>query len=634
MSSSEVKQLRNAGNYKEALELAIQERNENDNEWTQMSLFWSLYQYCKNVLIPQGDKDTAKEYLDRMGELLPTMRDDKGLGEKCYQKMHNMLLPHADVMRRCNDLAKSDPEQAMKELLQIPLTEIDDSQHESYGWILYRYLKVVMADSYDGDMLSDMNQLLNTYLGLHCERPSLLHSAVLFVVLKYAKTHDDFDFNGFFTSWNPENLREEDWKGKTTTDTDGKKHEYKSLAEECADLCYKAVKMTNDKGAIEWLTGFYEEVLQKNPSNENCIRNCAQLYILSGDKDKARELYSKIILQAGNKYYLWHEYALLVEENDVKIGLLLKALTLEKNEDYIGSIHLALAEALIVENFFGKAWKELEAVYTHYQKKGWRVPRKYYTLKQSCEGKQDSKDFDRNHYLGVAEAYVYSSLTLKYGVVDYINEEKKTLQIVDTDSRTHYYRYKKTSLKAGNIVVFRQGNTDPKKILTLKAVPKAEALSKFECCKVVVDNVNEDKKLFHLTGLDQVKDAVVKFDETGIRPNVGDAFDVIFVNNNKGRSRILDIKESEADDDRLSTTVEGTLTLKRRRSTTPTPTSHAESPRNSLEADYGFVDDCYVPKAVLSKCELMDGGEVIAKAVISKDGRWIVYDIKEKENAD
>ena len=564
MSVREVTQLRKAGKYKEALVLAIQDLNNQDDEWTQMSLFWCLYSYCKDVLVPRNDTETSKKCLLKMEELLPTMKDDNGLGQKCCQNLRSQLLPHADVIKRCAEMGKTNPEQAYEELSQLPLAEIDSGLHNDYGWVIYRYLKTKVAANPTSSELNEINQLLNVFLSLHCERPSLLHSLVLLCAIKYAKKNEDFDFKVFFGSWGPENLREEDWVSKSALGNDGKMHEFKSVAKECADLCFKSIKPADNREHLGWIKEFYEKVWHRNPSDENCMRNYARLCLLFGDVATARDLYAKIVLQAGNKYYVWYEYAGLVDDNKIKIGLLLKARLVETNEDYIGQVHLALAETFIEQKFYSQATKELEALSNHYQEKRWRMPREYYEFKRLCEGKEDSEEFRRGYYLGLAEDFVYSSLPPRFGVIDYVNKEKRVLHIIDTESNLLFHKYTKTNLRAGDEVTFRitTGNkADKPRVIAVKKVKDSEVLTKSRNFKVIV----------------------------------------------------------------------GTLRLEKRKNTKHNAIRKTNKPLDSTEADFGYVDNCYVYKTVLSRCAVVDGCTVIAKAVVRTDGKWSVYDIKRKE---
>lgn len=106
------------------------------------------------------------------------------------------------------------------------------------GWTIYKRLKegrpLLASDSSEEDISEssteelmpwesaskanpvssvEMRQLLAQYLKLvDIEKPSLLHSLVLFQVVKYYSNIADFNFTAFFRLWGPENLRQEDWK--------------------------------------------------------------------------------------------------------------------------------------------------------------------------------------------------------------------------------------------------------------------------------------------------------------------------------------------------------------------------------------------------------------------------------------
>ena len=106
------------------------------------------------------------------------------------------------------------------------------------GWTIYKRLKegrtLLASDSSEEDIFEssteelmpwesaskanpvssvEMRQLLAQYLKLaDIEKPSLLHSLVLFQVVKYYSNFADFNFTAFFRLWGPENLRQEDWK--------------------------------------------------------------------------------------------------------------------------------------------------------------------------------------------------------------------------------------------------------------------------------------------------------------------------------------------------------------------------------------------------------------------------------------
>lgn len=95
---------------------------------------------------------------------------------------------------------------------QVKETDEQRRQHQAtqMGWAIYRRLK-------EGNVATlpsaEMRQLLMQYLNLEgVQRPSMLHSLLLFVVVRQYSTLNDFNFTKFFEMWGAEFLRPEDWK--------------------------------------------------------------------------------------------------------------------------------------------------------------------------------------------------------------------------------------------------------------------------------------------------------------------------------------------------------------------------------------------------------------------------------------
>lgn len=134
------------------------------------------------------------------------------------------------------------------------------SDQTQMGWAIYRRLKAGAEDAPDSPDSSvpvgtnapmpwegqplvtplpslEMRQLLAQYLQLtDIERPSLLHSLVLFqVVSKYAQL-PDFNFTAFFRLWGADHLRPEDWRSQKVGD-----HWLPSLAERVMARLFKAM---------------------------------------------------------------------------------------------------------------------------------------------------------------------------------------------------------------------------------------------------------------------------------------------------------------------------------------------------------------------------------------------------------
>ena len=117
-------------------------------------------------------------------------------------------------------------------------------------------------------------------------------------------------------------------------------------------------------------------------------------------------------MELSNKHYVWQEFSdCIISDNSLKIGMLSKALSLEKNEDFLGDIHLDLAKTLIDENLLENALVELETYKKHREIKGWKLSSLFDELhKKASSIKQSLKDNQELYkkYIPFAENFSYA----------------------------------------------------------------------------------------------------------------------------------------------------------------------------------------------------------------------------------
>lgn len=193
------KQLNDA--YKIALQLYNTEPND---EWTQKAYAWVLIDIIKIEAIK--NIDLAKRFFNQLNSINFVTQDD------ILSKQIELLKPKLDSgytqVQQAEQLSKNAKHQEALNIFQnIKQTgNLNISHHESYGWILYRYVK-----AFENNLSIDtFKKLLFEYLNLKNERPSLLHSMILQIAIHYASTHKDFDIFKFLQIWNPKYLQSED----------------------------------------------------------------------------------------------------------------------------------------------------------------------------------------------------------------------------------------------------------------------------------------------------------------------------------------------------------------------------------------------------------------------------------------
>ncbi|WP_417857771.1 DUF7017 domain-containing protein [Xanthomarina gelatinilytica] len=180
--------------------------NEPYDEWIQKAYAWVIIDLCK-YFIAERNLNQAEAFYNELKII-----NFQGYEDDIIENQKNFLRPKIDTnyteVQKAEELSKKGRNQealaVFKSLIsQNRLTEL---HHESYGWVIYRYIKAE-----ENNLSSvDVRTFLRDYMNLKNDRPSMLHSMILNFALTYSKTHSDFKFYNFFLLWNPDNLRYDD----------------------------------------------------------------------------------------------------------------------------------------------------------------------------------------------------------------------------------------------------------------------------------------------------------------------------------------------------------------------------------------------------------------------------------------
>lgn len=563
---------------------------------------------------------------------------------------------------------------------------------------------------------SDLWTLLNNYNLQFSKFPkSKWHSEILSLAERYMQETDEWRFLEFFKEWNPVNLMNEDWE-------EVKKDEntYKPLAIKCLKKSYNIIKSENKQtGSNEWLIEIYQVATSKFPKDEWINREKALLLIQNNNLAQAIEIYKNLVLSLGDKAYIWSEFSGCFENNnDLKIGMLSKAILLEKNEDFLGDIHLHLTEALIGNDLIENAIIELSKYKKHREKKGWKLSETYTALNSKISDNQTSLKNNQSlyeKYIHLAEEYAYqdinwsefvlidtwkndknrdrckfsngkeiefsigkqrfkniskakvgnifkfklhaeekeieekhshlswssrfsspkteyqhipllsqtseqtdwSILEDEIAVIDYINKDKKVVHAITSKNEEIFFKedIKKYSINnfiQGKRLVTKWKDETRIELKNISVIENSRGIKKFQKVIAIVDNINQEKNLFHFV-VDRSIHGIVRFNETDLRPIEGSFLEIWIAKKiDKKRNKViykpLDIKETTETNEKLLKTVQGLL---------------------ELSPNFGFVSDIYVPKYILNKYSIETDCMVTAKAIFSGDKWKIIELVKE-----
>lgn len=535
MSVKEITELRKSGNLKAAYRLAADEyRIDRDNPWAQSALFWVLRDICVKMQETE-DINTARKALKFMEKLLPTMKDSGKVGERAYRYLRSFFIPESKVITDASKLSKTDPDNALNlvhQYIDSPET-VDNQMHESLGWILFRYVKLHLTDSKPYYTY----KYLKEYLKLNIPRPSLLHSQMLKLAVLCNEEQEGWRFLEFIEEWDTRNFMEEDWDD--STDNNGKK--YPSLA---AKTAIKYFKLLKDMGGnrkeeqISLLASLYDTMIQHTMPDEWILRQRAIIHLWQHQFQEAADIYKKLLLELGDKYYIWSEMAGCIDNDEqMRAAFLSKALLIERHEEFIGPIRLLLADSLIRQGFMSEALFELK----QYSANKPRLPEVFNRMIKSIP--PDTKATDSNllfyrKLAAKADEFAYSSIPFCSMVLlaHTIDKKKRpACLLIDQDgsitkvSTKRFPIIKNAAVNSVFNVKYRTDSNTHQRIplMISKATPDSWNLP---TARVIVDNINNAKQLFHFTfkTRDSNMGGIVPFTLTNLRPKIGQCLRITY----------------------------------------------------------------------------------------------------------
>lgn len=271
----------------------------------------------------------------------------------------------------------------------LEIGQLDISLHNSVGWFLYFRIK----NSQPNNFVIQKNDLA-TYLKLQTTKPSLLHSLILHEAIRMKKQKPNaFKFFNFLTLWRPENLRLEDWKqfeGKGIRKTP-------SLVEKIISCYAKELSQLKIEASRE-MAYLTDKAIRTFPGNDNLLLYKSEICKSLGNKEEALTLLKSLLQKQPSKSHIWRKTADLIGKHDLKIACLCKAISLQKDEEFLGDTHLKLARLLLRKKLPQFALFELQKYHRLYMSKHWSLSKEYDNLRNRINPDIKAED-DKDIYL-------------------------------------------------------------------------------------------------------------------------------------------------------------------------------------------------------------------------------------------
>ncbi len=459
------------------------------------------------------------------------------------------------------------------------------------------------------------------------------HSEILKLANRFMIEVNLWRFFNFFNLWGYQNFCYEDWQEEINGE-----HTYKSLARKSLSLISKHIKSNNiDTNELNWVLDLYAVALEKFEDDTWLLREYAMLLDKVNRTQDAISIYKNIILDLSDQAYVWHEFSKLLESIDIEISIsmLCKAMIIQKNEDFLGQIHLDLAKLFIVKELYSESKTELNLYEKYKNEKGQKLSEEFLLLSNELievEVKENNKSF-YNDNLELAENYIYSDIEwTDLLLFDIFKTKEQKERVVFTDLNNIELAinpYKFTLLKNSKIdevyqLKLHYDKTNAKYValkIQKSKLEKKDLIDNASTGIAIVDHINEQKKIFHYI-IDKSTDGIMRFNQTKLRPKEGDFIEIKYFktfNKNKReyRTHILSINKTDEINSALLKEVSGSISI-----------NH----KNGKIA-FGFVNDYYIPGFLLEKYNIEDDDYVFVKMIfnpkeILSKKQWKVFQIK------
>ncbi len=442
MPYQDIKDLLDKQEYYEALGLARNEYKANAGIWEARNLFRCLYYNAKEAA-NDNDPDLASEYLAQM-QLVYNKHDlDDDINNGMLDRAKRFSNPTSALVQQAYAQAKAGNGEGAYITVSAIYDDgrLPDDQRPAYGWIIYYSLKQHRDNDLES-LIVERRRRLMRYIELTLPSPSLLHSLILGEAVRIEKAVPlKFILHNFFELWGGSaKLRPEDWeqyKGEHGT--------LPSLVEKLIGPYVKEV-VTDRRDPSEDFLSLIDKALATFDNNQNLPRQRAQIYLYFNEKDKAVELYRKLLKRNASRGFLWSELAELVEDADTRLAMTCMALSKNAKEDFNGKIRVSLASQLCDRGEYALAAGQLALVRQCYQRMGWpHLPANMSQVSSripSGTPEADGSDFVRQH-ADEANTYLYGAIAPKILVKsgETVNKERQNRRMwMATDETGHVYR--------------------------------------------------------------------------------------------------------------------------------------------------------------------------------------------------
>ena len=224
-------------------------------------------------------------------------------------------------------------------------------------WCASDVLRLRIEQGRTDEALKIFRALVRLYPNMDDQKGRLGHLALLNHALSLSeKWPEQFSMIDFMENRGLESLDDADWKAGQVVPTpeevaQGKKpHPLPSTAAQLVSAVRRELEANPTPEQALRCMPLLQEALRHSRKNMHFLRLMALIYQITGETQKAVDIYRELLHRPHPQSYLYSELATLASRPENKLPLLAKALLLQREERFCTKLHIQLAGLLIGHN--------------------------------------------------------------------------------------------------------------------------------------------------------------------------------------------------------------------------------------------------------------------------------------------
>ena len=440
MSGAEIKTLRTEGKLDEALDMALSEYQESQNDpWAVSNLVWVYDAICKNC----GEEGRLDDF--------------------------------------CN---------AFKEIVSLNVLSTNEVLNNSLCWRFLSLLKSISNRIHEEEFNEAGDRLFTLAKELQLSIPSKQYTILLEAFLKLKDRWDGF--YDFFEWWGFRNFTEEDYESRKLNN--GKT--MMSVAEEAFIAASKCLLVKKDVDKTKVLLSELEYVNEQHPRMTYIGFYIGKLLLSIGDIDNS---FKKLLLFAKKKkdeFWVWQSLSETQTDEKIRLACLMRAEQCRTQDDYLVNVRQMLAKELINQRDYVSAKKQIEKLIQSRENNNWKIPNEVQSWVSSDwyknpESISQANDLD---FMKITNELLYPDQEEYTAVVSFVNVEKKMATIITGLEQSGFFNYERFHMKlqVGDILKIRANNK--KGYINALSVNKSDGIENNDFYRIINASVNSNEE--------------------------------------------------------------------------------------------------------------------------------------------